>query len=218
MGRGGLLGLALALVVSVAAAAAPEKEDGVYVLTDANLHAWTKEQKFTVVEFYAPWCGHCKSLAPEYAKAAAMLEAEGIPLAKVDATVETKVAGEFGVQGYPTLKSAPPAGASAPARPGSPGARTHTPNMPLLAAPRPACRIVRAPTCACAPRPRGCWRNTAWTWTRLPSRTTWTCAPWRRKAACSAPCWSVRKGFPFAMRLARPEPAAARGAAVRVLR
>ncbi|XP_034017088.1 protein disulfide-isomerase A3-like [Thalassophryne amazonica] len=61
------------------------------------------EHETMLVKFYAPWCGHCKKLAPEFDKAATKLKGI-VQLAKVDCTTNTEICGHFGVSGYPTLK------------------------------------------------------------------------------------------------------------------
>jgi len=80
--------------------------EDVFVVTDANIDEVLKENDFVLIEFYAPWCGHCKSLAPEYEKAATALKdyEPNVVIAKCDATAETEAAKKYGVQGFPTLK------------------------------------------------------------------------------------------------------------------
>lgn len=60
----------------------------------------------TLVKFYAPWCGHCKKIAPEFESASEILDPEGVTLAEVDCTADESkdVCSKYGVRGYPTLK------------------------------------------------------------------------------------------------------------------
>lgn len=93
-------------LIAVAFSADPEVEDGVLVLTDENFDEVVSSHDMLLVEFYAPWCGHCKKLAPEYSEAAGVLAELETPLyvAKVDATEQKECGKKFEIQGFPTLK------------------------------------------------------------------------------------------------------------------
>ena len=84
---------------------ADEGEGNVFVLTDANYEDALKENPFIFIKFYAPWCGHCKRLAPDWEKAATTLKERGssVAIAKMDCTVETVACGKNNVRGYLSL-------------------------------------------------------------------------------------------------------------------
>ncbi|KAF9558483.1 hypothetical protein BGW38_009124, partial [Lunasporangiospora selenospora] len=84
-----------------------KKVSSVKVLTDASFEAEVlKSGKNVLVEFYAPWCGHCKSLAPIYDQLAQdyLNDKDTVVIANLDATVEPIVAEKYEIKGFPTIK------------------------------------------------------------------------------------------------------------------
>ncbi len=82
-------------------------KDDVVELTESNFKKLVLDSDdMWLVEFFAPWCGHCKNLAPHWKKAATELKGK-VKLGAVDATVHQSLAGQYGVQGYPTIKHFP---------------------------------------------------------------------------------------------------------------
>lgn len=61
-----------------------------------------KSKDLWIVEFFAPWCGHCKKLAPEWKKAANNLKGK-VKLGHVDCDSEKSLMSKFNVQGFPTI-------------------------------------------------------------------------------------------------------------------
>jgi len=100
-----LLCFVIALFATVNTVDIPD-EEGVLVLTEQNFEEAIAQHDNILVEFYAPWCGHCKKLAPEYARAAQVLakETPALYLAKIDTTIHKAIGTKFGIEGFPTLK------------------------------------------------------------------------------------------------------------------
>ena len=98
--------MTLALWLFVARALAFPEEADVLVLEDSSFDQAVEEYPYLLVQLYAPWSGDCQKLAPENAKAAAVLKAQtpALHIAQVDATVNTGLAGRFDTASFPTLK------------------------------------------------------------------------------------------------------------------
>jgi thiol-disulfide isomerase/thioredoxin len=75
-------------------------------LDDNSFYGYAKDRDVLLVDFYAPWCGDCKNLEPDFQAAGASLGARSIDLAKVDCFGAGKgLCNSFGIKEWPTLKN-----------------------------------------------------------------------------------------------------------------
>lgn len=107
-----LKSLVLAGLATVSVAAGPGgppntfDNSAVLDLIPGNFDKIAISGKPALVEFFAPWCGHCKNLAPVYEQLAQDFSGakDKISIAKVDADAEKSLGKRFGIQGFPTIK------------------------------------------------------------------------------------------------------------------
>lgn len=84
------------------------------LLNDGTLQDAIDEFPLILIKFYAPWCGHCKTLAPIYKELAIELAHSDSNeckhclnldvIAEVDCTLNKESCNKHGIRGYPTLK------------------------------------------------------------------------------------------------------------------
>lgn len=98
----------LALMGVYGARALYDAADDVLEVTDANFAAVKARESPLFLEFYAPWCGHCKQLAPKWKNVASELRGKVI-VAAVNCDENRETCGQFGIQGFRRSSSSPEA-------------------------------------------------------------------------------------------------------------
>ena len=98
---------ALSLAAISSAAGLYPKDSAVLQVDEKNFDTLIKNShKSSIIEFYAPWCGHCQSLKPAYEKAAKSLDGlANVAAVNCDDESNKAFCGRMGIRGFPTLKT-----------------------------------------------------------------------------------------------------------------
>lgn len=104
-----LLGLAALVATTLGqandeGAVAPDNSKVIKLSDVSKFDQFVKDNDLFLAEFFAPWCGHCKKLGPEYVKAADTLSPHNIPLLQIDCDDNQEFCRGLDIPGYPTLK------------------------------------------------------------------------------------------------------------------
>ncbi|KAK9821731.1 hypothetical protein WJX81_008033 [Elliptochloris bilobata] len=96
----------LALLAALARATSAKVFESDHVLKlGRDFKERVSDGKVYFIKFYAPWCGHCKTLAPTWKQLAeSFAEGDSIAIAHIDCTSQKKPCEDADVRGYPTLK------------------------------------------------------------------------------------------------------------------
>jgi len=81
---------------------APVKDGKLYVLTDRSFRGHVNRGEHFIM-MYAPWCGHCQRLKPDWEKLAKNPGVDNVFISKVDCTANKVICSKYDVKGYPTL-------------------------------------------------------------------------------------------------------------------
>ena len=91
----------LSALLALASIVAADDASDVIDLTPETFDTIVKPEPLMLVEFFAPWCGHCKALAPHYEEVATTLKERGIKVAKVNCVDEADLCQTNNISGYP---------------------------------------------------------------------------------------------------------------------
>lgn len=109
LSKSALLGLATLVASALSQsneelAVAPDNSKVIKLSDVSKFDEFVKENDLFLTEFFAPWCGHCKKLGPEYVKAADSLSDLNIPLVQINCDDNQEFCRGMDIPGYPTLK------------------------------------------------------------------------------------------------------------------